>query len=125
MGSTTTVVEQPAGTGSRLLRWFTVVAVFEAFTWAGLLIGMYFKYIPETTELGVRIFGSLHGAAFIAYLAVTCLVAFRLRWPIRWTVLFALAASVPPFMTVVFEMWARRKGYLDARRAVREPSPAS
>ncbi|MER7036140.1 hypothetical protein, partial [Streptomyces albidoflavus] len=30
-----------------------------------MLIGMYFKYVPETTELGVRIFGALHGAAFI------------------------------------------------------------
>lgn len=45
--------------------------MIEAGTWAGLLTGMYIKYIPGTTELGVRISGTLHGAAFIAYLLVT------------------------------------------------------
>ncbi|WP_343871150.1 DUF3817 domain-containing protein [Dactylosporangium roseum] len=50
-----------------------------------------------TTELGVRIFGALHGAAFIAYLTVTLLLADRLRWSITWTTVLALAASVPPF----------------------------
>ncbi|MFE1783661.1 DUF3817 domain-containing protein [Streptomyces sp. NPDC059506] len=103
----------PDRTTRRLVRWFSVIAAVEAFTWAGLLAGMYVKYVPETTELGVRIFGSLHGAAFVVYVAVTVLVAVRLKWPLRWTVLCALAASVPPFATVVFEAWARRRGLLD------------
>ena len=42
---------------------FRVVAVFEAFTWAGLLVGMYFKYLGNGSELGVQIFGPLHGGA--------------------------------------------------------------
>ena len=52
---------------SRLDRAFSVVAVAEAFSWAGLLLGMYLKHVAGTTELGVRIFGSLHGALFVTY----------------------------------------------------------
>ncbi|MFF4675174.1 MMPL family transporter [Streptomyces sp. NPDC001279] len=105
----------PAG---RLLRAFTWIAVIEACTWAGLLIGMYFKYIPKTTELGVRIFGTLHGVAFIAYVLLTVLVAIRLKWRLGRTTLLALLAAIPPFMTVAFEMWARRTGRFT------EPTPA-
>lgn len=42
---------------------FTIAARIEAMTWAGLLIGMYFKYGLELTEIGVWLFGRLHGAA--------------------------------------------------------------
>ncbi len=97
--------------GGRLQRVFTWIAVVEAFTWAGLLTGMYFKYVPETTDLGVRIFGTLHGAAFITYVLVTISMAVRLKWRLGRTLL-ALLAAVPPFMTVVFEVWARRTGRL-------------
>ncbi|UQU64638.1 MMPL family transporter [Couchioplanes caeruleus] len=106
---------QPGTTGmptGRLLRAFTWIAVIEACTWAGLLTGMYFKYIPKTTEIGVRIFGTLHGAAFIAYVLLTVMVAIRLKWRLGRTTLFALLAAIPPFMTVAFELWARRTGRL-------------
>jgi integral membrane protein len=93
-----------------LLRAFSWVAIIEACTWIGLLAGMYLKYVTQTTELGVRIFGSLHGAAFIAYVILTVLVARRQRWPIVWTTLLALAASIPPCMTAVFDLVARRRG---------------
>jgi len=96
----------------RLARAFSVIAAVEAFTWAGLLIGMYFKYVPETTELGVKIFGPLHGGVFMLYGLVAILAAVRLKWSFFWTTVFALAAAVPPFATVVFEVWARRSGRL-------------
>ncbi|MGA5224045.1 MMPL family transporter [Streptomyces koyangensis] len=107
-----------APSSGRLLRAFTWIAVAEACTWAGLLIGMYLKYIPETTELGVRIFGALHGAAFIVYVLLTLLVALRLKWGLGRTTLFALLAAIPPFATIAFETWARRTGRLPGPDAV-------
>lgn len=118
------------------LRGFTVVAVIEAITWSGLLVGMYLKYVPETTELGVRIFGSLHGAAFISYVLITIIVARQQKWRIRWTTLIALAASVPPFGTIAFELWARKNDLLSTAPGGRrgqastpedgtEPSPSA
>lgn len=100
-----------------LLRAFSWVAIIEACTWVALLFGMYLKHVTKTTELGVRIFGSLHGAAFIAYVILTVLVARRQRWPIVWTTLLALAASVPPCMTAVFDLVARRRGLFESAEA--------
>lgn len=96
-----------------LVRLFLVVASLEAVSWLGLLIGMYVKYVTEGGERGVQIFGPVHGALFVAYGLLTLLVARRLRWSPAVT-LVALACSVPPFATLVFEWWAVRRGRLDA-----------
>ncbi len=90
---------------------FRIVAVAEALSWIGLLIGMYVKYVPETTELGVQVFGPVHGAVFVVYVVVALVAARVLGWS-RWTALLALAASIPPLATVVFERWAVRTGRL-------------
>ena len=96
------------GNRQRLVRRaFTAVAVLEALTWLGLLVGMWFKWVAGTTEAGVHLFGPLHGGAFVLYV-LTALVASRvLRWSGGVTLL-ALAASVPPLGTLVFELWLTR-----------------
>jgi integral membrane protein len=94
-------------------RRFRLVAVLEAFSWAGLLIGMFFKYVVVKNEIGVQVFGPIHGAIFVAYLLAT-VTAYR---PLRWspaTLLLALVASVPPFFSLIFERWATRTGRLPA-----------
>ncbi|MDJ0396606.1 DUF3817 domain-containing protein [Rhodococcus sp. G-MC3] len=91
---------------------FRFIAVLEAFTWLGLLIGMAFKYLPaDGNEIGVKIFGPIHGAVFVLYLIVTVITALKLRWSVVTTVVAAIA-SVPPFGTVIFEVWAARNGHL-------------
>ena len=90
---------------------FRIVAVAEAFSWVGLLIGMFVSYVPETTELGVQIFGPIHGGIFVAYVVVALLTARALRWSAGTTVL-ALLASIPPLVTIWFERWATRAGRL-------------
>ncbi|SNS03161.1 integral membrane protein [Geodermatophilus saharensis] len=92
---------------------FRAVAVAEALSWVGLLAGMYVKYVPETSEVGVQVFGPVHGAVFVAYVVVALVASRVLRWS-PWTTLLALAASVPPLATVVFERWAGRTGRLAA-----------
>ena len=103
---------------------FKVVAVAEALSWAGLLVGMYLKHVAGTTEAGVHFFGPLHGGIFLAYVGLTLLLARSLRWS-PWVALLGLACSVPPFATAVFEVWAARTGRLDVPSAtpVREPQP--
>lgn len=98
---------------------FVVVAIAEACSWAALLIGMFFKYVVVHNEIGVRIAGPVHGAFFMAYLAVTVLQARVAGWR-WWVTLVALACSIPPFATVVFERWARSRGLLTATA---EPVP--
>ncbi|QFU88203.1 DUF3817 domain-containing protein [Amycolatopsis sp. YIM 10] len=91
---------------------FRLLALAEAVSWAGLLIGMFFKYVVVGNEIGVKIFGPIHGVVFVAYVIVALLVRESLRWDGRTTVL-ALIASIPPFGTVLFERWATRTGRLD------------
>lgn len=105
----------PVTAGARL----RVVAIAEAVSWLGLLIGMAFKYVLSDNEIGVKIFGPIHGAIFVLYVLTVLVVQRRLRWDLVTTGL-ALAASVPPFATVVFELWAQRTGRLDAPAA---PTP--
>jgi integral membrane protein len=96
---------------------FRIVAVAEALSWVGLLAGMYVKYVPETTELGVKVFGPIHGGIFVAYVVVALLTSRVLRWSPRTTVV-ALVCSVPPLATVWFERLATRNGRLPRQQAV-------
>ena len=93
------------------LKVFRAAAVVEAVTWAGLLGGMFLKYVPGTTELGVKVFGPIHGVAFIAFCLVTVLVAVDGRWS-RGRLLLGLASAVPPFFTVLFDRYAERRDLL-------------
>lgn len=104
----------------RLLRTaFLTVATLEAISWACLLIGMYFKYLAgDPTEIGVKIFGPIHGFLFVAYL----LICLNVRKPFGWTnktLVIAAICAVPPFFTALFEVAADRKGLLG-----RDPEPA-
>lgn len=90
---------------------FAVIALIEAFTWAGLLVGMYLKYVSGTTDLGVWLFGRLHGVAFLTYLVVAFVAGTQLRWPL-WALLLAIFAAIPPLFTLPLEWWFRRRGLL-------------
>ncbi len=103
---------------------FRALAISEAITWALLLTGMFLKYVTETTELGVRIFGMVHGVVFIAYGLATLVVAIDQRWSLGRTVL-GLVAAVPPFATLPFEVYADRRGLLGPAWLSRHDSPTA
>jgi integral membrane protein len=104
----------PQESGLSLAKVFTVAARFEALTWLGLLIGMFFKYVTETTEAGVWLFGRLHGAAFLFYFFTSIVSAIRLRWP-WWCGVLAVLAAIPPLVTYPLELWFRRRGILKGK----------
>lgn len=93
-------------------RLFRIIALAEACSWLGLLIGMYVKYVPETTELGVQVFGPIHGTIFLTYLAVTLAARYTFGWSLRTTALAGIA-SIPPFATALFEVLAERSGLFE------------
>ena len=106
------------------LRLFRTLAVAEAVTWALLLVGMFLKYVTETTDVAVSVFGMLHGVVFIAYVLGALVVAVDQRWgPGRTTL--AVLAAIPPFATVVFDLLAERRGAFAAGWRLREPDPVT
>ncbi len=111
-----------AGVRAKVTRLFVLAAIAEAISWAGLLAGMAVKYGPPGNELGVQIFGPIHGALFVAYGVLVLAVARVHRWSLPAAGV-ALACAVPPFATLAFERWARRRGMLDVAEPAREPTP--
>ena len=105
---------------SAVIRLFRALAVAEAFSWAALLTGMYFKYLgTPRTEIGVKVFGMVHGLVFIAFVVAGLLVGMAVRWTLG-TWLLALLASIVPLGSVMFLIWTDRTGQLRAR-GVAEP----
>jgi integral membrane protein len=102
-----------------LPRAFIAVAIAEALSWSGLLVGMYLKYFTDVGELGVKIFGPVHGALFVLYVILTLLVARAYRWSLG-TTLLGMACAVPPFATLAFELWVTRSGRMPSTPSSRE-----
>ncbi|TVT48367.1 DUF3817 domain-containing protein [Amycolatopsis rhizosphaerae] len=92
---------------------FRVAAVAEAFSWVGLLIGMFLKYVVHAShDGGVPVLGLVHGVIFLCYVVVTLVVFKPLAWKPK-TLVMALLSSIPPLFTWWFETWALRTGKLD------------
>ncbi len=92
---------------------FRLVALAEAVTWVGLLIGMYFKYLGSPrTEIGVKIFGMAHGLVFLVFVVAALWTGVVYSWRVGTWVLVMLG-SIVPLGSVVFVVWADRTGRLD------------
>jgi integral membrane protein len=103
---------------------FRIAALAEALSWAGLLIGMFFKYVVVHNEIGVKIMGPLHGFLFVIYIACTIDAMRYLKQPTRITLL-GLLAAVPPFTTVVFERWLNKRIARKTHAPTSHTSPAA
>ncbi|MEU7900368.1 DUF3817 domain-containing protein [Nonomuraea sp. NPDC049152] len=68
----------------------------------------YVKYIAQAGEVGVKVFGPIHGGLFLLYLAAVLLTARELGWS-RATITVGLACAVPPFATIWFERRQMRR----------------
>jgi integral membrane protein len=102
--------ERPGNWWRSVAGWFRLVALLEAVSWIGLLVGMYFKYLASApTEIGVKVFGMAHGLIFIAFVVGALLAGFAFKWAIG-TWLLALIASIVPLGSVIFLIWADRTG---------------
>lgn len=96
--------------------WLRLVGLLEAVSWVGLLVGMYFKYVGSpSTEVGVKIFGPIHGGIFIGFVVAAVAAGVAFRWSVS-TWLLALLASVVPLATVIFLIWADRTGRMGPAR---------
>jgi integral membrane protein len=97
--------------------WFRLVAVLEACSWVGLLVGMYFKYVgTPRTEIGVKVFGMAHGLIFIGFVVIGLLAGIAFTWGLG-TWLLAMLASIVPLASVIFVIWADRTGRLGPKPA--------
>jgi integral membrane protein len=91
---------------------FRLVALLEAVSWVGLLVGMYFKYLgTPRTEIGVKVFGMVHGLVFIAFVVTAVLAGIAFGWTVN-TWLPVLLAGIVPLASVIFLIWTDRTARL-------------
>ncbi|MFC0315874.1 DUF3817 domain-containing protein [Gordonia phosphorivorans] len=114
-------------TGSWSERWldmkhpasrFRLIALIEAITWGLLIIGMIVKRAGGIGS-ATMVPGTLHGIAFVAFVAIVFRAAGELEWNRKVTAL-ALLSSIPPFCSLLFEWWAQREGLLHEPAAAPE-----
>lgn len=98
---------------------FRMAAFGEAIGWTLLIIGIGIeKYLTPGVHAAVPIAGRIHGTIFFAYLAA-CLVLYpSLGWS-RRKALVALALSVPPYGSLVFEQYAAHKRHANGFKTYR------
>ena len=86
---------------------FKIAAIAEACGWTLLIVGIGIeRYILPGNHVSVLLAGRVHGLLFIVYLLAVVGLYPSLRWS-RTKSIFALAASVPPYGTLLFEQWAQ------------------
>lgn len=66
-----------------------------------LLVNMYLRYVAEV-ETVLDLVPRIHGFVYMGYLVTVFDLAFRMRWPLRRSLLVCLAGTVP-FLSFVAE----------------------
>lgn len=97
----------------RTVRIFRIVAILEATSFLMLLVATYVKYAHDEPG-GVEVLGPLHGALFLAYVALALNLAARAGWGTRTTAL-VLAGAVVPAGGYVVDRWISRQHLAPSR----------
>lgn len=86
---------------------FRLAAIGEAIGWTILITGLILAHFLHN-DLPVLIAGQFHGVLFLIYFAAVIAVSPSIPWGLRKTLL-AAACGVPPYGSLVFEVWQSHK----------------
>jgi integral membrane protein len=88
---------------------FRLAAFSEAIGWTLLIAGILIeRYSTPGNNAAVLIAGNIHGTIYLAYFVAALVLYPSLGWS-RWRGLAALLAGVPPYGSLLFEMWSAYK----------------
>lgn len=98
----------PKGLSGALTR-FRVMAFVTGVVLAFMtVVGLPFKYILGESATWYSIGWMAHGWLYVAYVAVSLDLVFRLKWHLGRAVLILLAGTIP-FMSFVAERWVTKR----------------
>jgi integral membrane protein len=88
---------------------FRLAAIGEAVGWTLLISGILLSKLPVSWhEIPVQLAGRTHGVLFLIYATAVIVLSPSLNW--SWTrIIVGTAASVPPYGSLIFEIWASRR----------------
>ena len=97
---------------------FRAAAITEAVGWTTLITGILIsQYITPGNSIAVNLAGHLHGGLFLIYIASVVVVAPSLRWKLPKTII-AGAMSVPPYGSLILEIWMSHARKQDTRKCL-------
>lgn len=96
---------------------FRIAAFAEAIGWSLLITGIVLEHLTGS-HAPVAAAGRIHGMLFFGYMVAAVGLYPNLKWN-RWAGLIALAASVPPYGSLIFEQIA---GYMRGNHRARSYS---
>jgi len=111
---------------------FRLAAIGEAVGWTLLIIGILCTKLPVGwSQIPVQLAGRTHGFLFLIYATAVVVLSPSMGW--SWMrIVIGTAASVPPYGSLLFEMWAAQRkrhaeffalrSFLHFKRAVSELS---
>lgn len=100
---------------------YLVVASAEMVTWTGLIIAMIARYGFGYDGGLFFVAGLSHGIVFIVYWVTSVTIGINLRWGVG-TILVALLAAIPPWLTIPVDRWLLKKGKLESPWRLEESS---
>lgn len=83
---------------------FRIAAITEAVGWTMLILGIMIEKLTGS-HIPVTLAGRTHGMLFVLYMIAAVGLYPTLKWS-RLKALVALAASTPPYGSLIFEQWA-------------------
>lgn len=85
---------------------FKLAAIGEAVGWTLLIGGILCeRYITPGNDIAVQLAGHTHGILFLVYIIAVLVLSPSLGWSWPRTII-AGCASVPPYGSLLFELWA-------------------
>jgi integral membrane protein len=85
---------------------FKIAAIAEAVGWTLLIGGILLRdYVLAGNGIPVTIAGRIHGMVFVGYVLAVLALAPSLGWS-WYRTLIAGAFSVPPYGSLVYELWS-------------------
>jgi integral membrane protein len=96
-------------TGDEAWLLFRIAAFAEAVGWTLLIAGILIqRYITPGNDTAVLIAGNIHGTIYLSYFVAALVLYPSLGWR-RWRGLAAVLAGVPPYGSLLFELWMAHK----------------
>jgi integral membrane protein len=92
---------------------FRLAAIGEAVGWTLLISGILLSRLPVSwDQIPVQLAGRTHGVLFLIYATAVIVLSPSMGW--SWKrIIIGTAASVPPYGSLVFEMWASHRKHHD------------
>lgn len=88
---------------------YRIAAFSEAIGWTLLIAGILIeKYLTPGNDTAVLIAGNIHGTIYLCYFAAALVLYPSLGWS-RWRGIAATLAGIPPYGSLLFEMWSSHK----------------